>query len=69
MGWFTDLFKDNLVVRFEAVTYDGNHLTGKFEVTSFAATKEDIEEYLKGVMYVEKGVRRKTFTITGLYRK
>jgi hypothetical protein len=69
MGWLSKLFGDCGKVRFEGETVDGREFGGTTEIESFNNSKEEIEEKLKDIFYVEKGVRVKTLRITAfVYR-
>jgi hypothetical protein len=65
MGWFTRTFGNVGTVRFEGMSIDGRLFTGKTQIESFGLTKEEIEEKLKQMMYVEKGIKCSTLKITG----
>ena len=67
MGWFTRTFGNVGTVRFEGMSIDGRSFTGKTQIESLGLTKEEIEEELKQMMYVEKGIRCSTLKITGYF--
>ena len=67
MGWFTRTFGNVGTIRFEGLTTDGREFSGKTQIESFGKSKEEIEEALKQMMYVEKGVRCLSLKITGYY--
>ena len=64
MGILAKLFGDCGKVRFEGVTDDGVEFSGKVEIESFNNSKEELEEKLKDIMYVETGKRVRELKIT-----
>jgi hypothetical protein len=67
MGWFTRMFGTEGVVRFEGVCYDGQTFSGKCSIETIGMGKEEVEEKLKGMVFVEKGIQVKTLRVTGFY--
>lgn len=67
MGWFTKTFGNVGTVRFVGTTIDGRSFTGKTQIESFGFTKEEIEEDLKQMVFVEEGIRCSDLKITGYY--
>jgi len=67
MGFWARLLGNEGVVRYEGTTLDGREFTGKVSIETIGYSKEEIEEYLKNAFYVEKGIKVKTFKITGFY--
>jgi hypothetical protein len=49
------------------MTIDRRSFTGKTSIESLGLTKEELEEELKQIMYVEKGVICSTLKIIGYY--
>ena len=55
MGLLLKLFGRKLTIRFEGVMIDGKYFEGKTKIEVFGVDKEEVEEYLKRVVYVETG--------------
>lgn len=64
MGILARLFGDCGKVRFEGVTEDGVEFSGKIEIESFNNSREDLEQKLKDIFYVETGKRARELKIT-----
>ena len=65
MGFFTMLFGYEGTVRFEGTTIDGQKFTGKTKIESINMDKQEIEEELKKIIFVETGKRIKEVLIIG----
>ena len=63
--WFGDVGK----VRFEGEALDGSKFSGTMEIESFNNSKEELEERLKDVVYVEYGRRVRTLKIIAFVLK
>ena len=63
MGWFMNLFGQRGKVRFEGELVDGQAFTGKTEIECFGVDKEELENRLKQMMYVETGKQARTLRI------
>lgn len=64
MSVLTKLFGDIGTVRFEGVTTDGQEFAGKTDIESFNNSRDELEEKLKDIIYVESGKRVRTIKIT-----
>ena len=67
MGWLTRTFGQVGVIRFNFTTEDGKSFVAKTPIEMLGVTKEDIEDALKKMVYVEKGVRCSSLEIVGFY--
>ncbi len=64
MGLLLRLFGQSLRIRFEAIIEDGRKLSGKTSIEVIGMTKEDVEEKMKEIVYIETGQRVKKLIIT-----
>ena len=69
MGILTRLFGQSGKVRFEGITITGENLSGTLTVESFNNNKEEMEEKIKEIVYVETGIRMNTLQIKGFAEK
>ena len=64
MSILAKLFGDCGKVRFEGVTEDGVEFSGKVEIESFNNSRDELEQKLKDIVYVETGKRARELKIT-----
>lgn len=57
MGILTKLFGYEGKIRFEGKTVDGREFEGSMHIESIGLTQSEIEDKLKNIFYVEKGIR------------
>lgn len=67
MGLLTRLFGSEGVVRYEGELMDGQTFRGKCSIEVIGMDWSEIEENIKNMLYVEKGLRIKTLRVTGFY--
>lgn len=67
MGFLTRLFGSEGVVCFEGECMDGQTFRGKCSIEVIGMTWTGIEENIKNMLYVEKGLRIRTLRVTGFY--
>lgn len=65
MGLLMNLFGQSFRVRYEGVTYDGQKFTGTAPIKVLWASWEETEIKLKAALFVDSGIRAKTFNIVG----
>lgn len=68
-GFIAKAFGDCGTVRFEFTTDDGQSGTGKMSIESLGNSKEEVEEYVKNAVFVDKGIVCKTVNIIGFSEK
>lgn len=64
MGLLAKLFGKSGKIRFEGKTEDGKKFSGKMTIQTIGYSKEEIEEKLKNILYVEKGWHVQQIEIT-----
>ena len=69
MSILARLFGDCGKIRFEIVKEDGEKGTGTMYIESFNNSNEEIEEYIKNVLFVDEGWRCKSIKIIGFVEK
>ncbi len=65
MGWLTRLFGNIGTVRFEGVSIDGRSFTGKVQIEVVGISIDELEDKLKNILYVEKGIKSSKLKIVG----
>ncbi len=64
MGILTKLFGNSGKIRFKGKTDNGKKFSGNMEIETIGYSKEEIEEKLKNILYVEKGWHVQQIKIT-----
>lgn len=63
MGFFARVFGYDGTVRFEGETVDGQLFSGKVKIESFGFDRNELEQELKNMFFVETGKQAKTLRI------
>ena len=67
MGILSRIFGQSGVVRFKATTFHDTFFEGKCSIETFGMSNEEVEDELKKMVFVEKGIRVKELKIIGFY--
>jgi hypothetical protein len=67
MGFLTRLFGSEGVIRYEGECMNGQTFRGKCSIEVIGMDWPEIEESIKNMLYVEKGLRIRSLRVTGFY--
>ena len=67
MKWLKRIFGNVGTVRFEAITNCRQSIAGKMQIESFGLNREEVEQKIKNVIFVERGIRCSKLKIIGYH--